>query len=133
MKSKKFLKPKGMILFYPVLSNKTDSESYGLYGHLLSLSKASMEYFWKQYQPSEDTSNNKYISPILEDDISVYPRTFIASAGCDVLLSEQLAFFQKMPKGTCEHVVLNGAVHGFMTFGKEFDKYNTEGSRPASR
>lgn len=125
-KSANFPKPKGLILFYPVLSNKTDSESYGLYGHLLSLSKASMKYFLKHYQPSEDISDNKYISPILEDDMSVYPRTFIASAECDVLLSEQLEFSQKMSQGTCEHVVLNGAVHGFMTFGKEFDKYNTK-------
>lgn len=53
-----------------------------------------MEYFWKLYQPSEDISDNKYISPILEDDMSVYPRTFIVSAECDVLLSEQLEFSQ---------------------------------------
>ena len=27
---------------------------------------------------------------------------------------------------TCQQLVLDGAIHGFMTYGREFDGYNTE-------
>jgi len=120
-------KPDTMILFYPVLGSDFNSESYEKYADIPTLSKPSVKYFLSKYIGNQP-ADNKLISPILEDNMNVFPRTFIVSAGCDVLLSEQKAFCKKMQSlnNACQQLVLEGAIHGFMTYGREFDKYNTE-------
>ncbi len=116
-----------MILFYPALGSDFNSESYEKYADILTLSKPSVKYFLSKYIGNQ-SADNKLISPILEDNMDVFPKTFIVSAGCDVLLSEQSAFFKKMQDSgnICQQLVLDGAIHGFMTYGREFDGYNTE-------
>lgn len=120
-------KPDAMLLFYPVLGADFYTESYEKYADIPTLSRLSMKYFLSKYIGNQ-SADNKLISPILEDDMRVFPKTFIVSAGCDVLLSEQSAFCKKMQESgnICQHLVLDGAIHGFMTYGREFDKYNTE-------
>ena len=120
-------KPDAMILFYPALGSDFNSESYEKYADIPTLSKLSVTYFLSKYIGNQ-SADNKLISPIFEDNMAVFPKTFIVSAGCDVLLSEQKAFCEKMQKSnnTCQQLVLDGAIHGFMTYGREFDKYNTE-------
>lgn len=120
-------KPDAMLLFYPVLGADFYTESYEKYADIPTLSRVSMQYFLSQFIGSR-VGDNKLISPILEDDMRVFPKTFIVSAGCDVLLSEQKAFYDKMQSSNnaCQYLVLDGAIHGFMTYGREFDKYNTE-------
>ncbi|MBR1733901.1 MAG: alpha/beta hydrolase fold domain-containing protein [Alphaproteobacteria bacterium] len=65
---------------------------------------------------------------IVDADGSTFPRTFVVSAGCDVLLTEQHDFVKKMRKSgnECQQIVLDGAIHGFAMYGKEFDQYNTD-------
>lgn len=123
----KVRKPDAMILFYPVLGNDFYTESYETYVDIPTLSRLSMKYFLSKYIGNQ-SADNKLIAPILENDMSVFPKTFIVSAGCDVLLSEQKAFCDKMQSSSnaCQHLVLEGAIHGFMTYGWEFDGYNTE-------
>ncbi len=129
---KKLCPSEGMILFYPVLGNNFCTESYILFSHLLSLSQVHMMYFFSQYSGQVcnliTTVNNKYISPLLEKNIEVFPKTVIVSAGCDVLLTEQIEFVKKMKREEkdCEHIILDGAIHGFMTYGKEFNRYNDD-------
>lgn len=120
-------KPDVMILFYPVLGSDFYTESYNKYADIPTLSRLSMKYFLSKYIGNQSV-DNKMITPILENDMNVFPKTFIVSAGCDVLLSEQSAFFEKMlySNSACRQLVLDGAIHGFMTYGREFDKYNTE-------
>ena len=120
-------KPDAMILFYPALGSDFNSESYKKYADIPTLSKPSVKYFLSKYIGNQ-SADNRLISPILENDMNVFPKTFIVSAGCDVLLSEQSAFFEKMlySNNACRQLVLDGAIHGFMTYGREFDKYNTE-------
>lgn len=120
-------KPDGMLLFYPVLGADFYTESYEKYADITTLSRLSMKYFLSKYTGNQ-SADNELIAPILENDMSVFPKTFVVSAGCDVLLSEQSAFFEKMlySNNACRQLVLDGAIHGFMTYGREFDKYNTE-------
>lgn len=125
-------KPDAMILFYPALGNDFNTNSYKLYGDIIALAKVSVINFLSQYSGEEYNSenfvNNKLITPNLETDMSVFPRTFVVSAGCDVLLTEQLDFAEKMRKSgnECQQIVLDGAIHGFAMYGKEFDQYNTD-------
>ena len=124
-------KPEAMILFYPALGNDFNTKSYELFGDIIALSRASVINFLSQYSGekynSENFVNNKFIIPNLEENMNIFPRTFIVSAGCDVLLTEQINFVEKMRKAgqECEHVILDGAIHGFAMYGKEFDNYNT--------
>ncbi len=123
----KIRRPDAMILFYPALGSDFYTESYNKYADVPTLSKLSVKYFLSKYIGNQ-SADNKLISPILEDNMAVFPKTFIVSAGSDVLLSEQKAFCEKMQKSnnTCQQLVLDGAIHGFMTYGREFDGYNTE-------
>lgn len=120
-------KPDAMFLFYPVLGSDFYTESYEKYADLPTLSRLSMQYFLSQYTGNQ-IGKDKLISPILEDNMNMFPKTFIVSAGYDVLLSEQNTFCKKMQnsENICQQLVLNGAIHGFMTYGREFDEYNTE-------
>ncbi|MDR2408278.1 MAG: alpha/beta hydrolase [Bacteroidales bacterium] len=128
---KNIRKADAMILFYPVLGSDFQTISYSLFGHLPSLSQLSMMYFLSQYSghvcDNTNTVNDKYVSPNMECDMNVFPKTLLISAGCDVLLSHQLEFATKMQrfKNDCEQIILEGAIHGFMTYGKEFEQYNT--------
>jgi acetyl esterase/lipase len=104
------------------------TESYKKYEYLASLSQLGMVYFSSQYTGQFYTPiskiTDKHIAPILEEDMSIFPDTMIVSAGCDVLLTHQMQFKNKM-SDKCEQIILDGAVHGFMTYGKEFDHINT--------
>ena len=121
-------KPHSMVLFYPVLSDNFFTESYITYAYMLPLSQASMMYFFAKYRGDFGILPDKLLTPHLETDMSVFPRTFIVSAECDVLLTEQCDFVRKMhnAKKECRHMVVDGAIHGFMTYGREFDNYNTD-------
>jgi acetyl esterase len=129
---KNLRKADAMILFCPVLGCNFQAKSYDLFGHLPSLSKLSVIYFLSQYTgrtySCTDTVDDKYISPNLECDMNAFPRTLLISAGCDVLLSHQLEFAAKMQKSknNCKQIILDGAIHGFITYGREFEQYNTK-------
>ena len=125
-------KPDALILFYPALGNDFKTKSYELFENIATLSRIGVIQFFSNYSGEkynpENFVNNKLLAPNLETDMSVFPRTFIASAGCDVLLTEQYEFAEKMRAAgnDCQQIVLEGSVHGFMTYGREFDKYVTE-------
>jgi tetratricopeptide (TPR) repeat protein len=121
-----------MVLFYPALGSDFQAKSYDLFGHLPSLSQLSVIYFLSQYTGQTynctDTVDDKYISPNLEFDMHVFSKTLLISARCDVLLSHQLEFAAKMQnfQNNCKQIILDGAIHCFMTYGREFEQHNTK-------
>ena len=125
-------KPDALTLFYPALGNNFRTKSFEIFENISALSRAGVIKFYSCYSGKkydiESVLDNKLLAPILETDMSVFPKTFIASAGCDVLLTEQFEFAEKMRAAgnDCQQIILDGAVHGFMTYGREFDRYNTE-------
>ena len=83
--------------------------------------------FLEQYTGTKihdaDTVINELIFPI-NGDPALYLKTFVAAAGCDVLLDGQLGLFKKLAQHNilAKLLINNGAVHGFVTYGKEFDE-----------
>lgn len=124
-------KPNAQILFYPALSNDLESPSFTMFQDVIALTKNSTLYFIMQYTGGkiydDDIFNNELIFPALAD-VSVFPKTFIVSAGCDVLLDSQIYFSKNLREKNAifQHIIVDGTVHGFMTYGKEFDERVSE-------
>lgn len=118
------------ILFYPALSNDLESPSFSMFQDVIALTRNSTLYFIMQYTGGkiydDDILNNELIFPALAD-ASIFPKTFIVSAGCDVLLDSQIYFSKKLREREriFQHIIVDGAIHGFMTYGKEFDEHVT--------
>jgi acetyl esterase len=125
-------KPSAQILFYPSLSNNFESKSFGKFANVAALSKIGTIMFTSQYAgvgfDAVGSLNNKLIYPLQEDDVTAFPKTVIVSADCDVLLEEQEEFAAKLRNGgiSVEHIVADGTVHGFMTYGREFQEEITD-------
>jgi len=115
-------------LLYPSLSNDFTRESYKLFGDIKTLTKTSFEKYLSQYagQNASDIQNS-LICPLQQDDMYVFPKVIMVSAGCDILLDEAKAFIEKCQKGDveCHHITVDDAVHGFMTYGAVFDNVVT--------
>ncbi len=125
-------KPCEQLLFYPALSNTFQSSSFEVFKDITALPKLGALFFYSQYVGKScldtDILNNKLVYPILEDNMSIFPKTTVISAGCDVLLDENLQFIKKLKNSEveAEHIIVEGAVHGFMTYGKEFEEEITK-------
>ncbi|MDR3326451.1 MAG: alpha/beta hydrolase [Rhodospirillaceae bacterium] len=121
--------PSSQILFYPFLSNDFNSESFVKYGKEIELTKAMGEWFINQYTgkdiQDEESINNKLIYPILENDMSVFPKTTIVSAEKDILFDGNFLFAQKLRNAgiAVEHIIIENAKHGFMSYGTNCSKY----------
>lgn len=119
--------PDGLLLFYPVLSDKMDTSSFKIFKDQAALTAASTIAFMGQYIGAKisdpETYRNEKIFPI-NGDASLFPKTLMIAAGCDVLLDGQIELFTKLKdaKIPVNLLIEDGAVHGFMTYGKEFDK-----------
>jgi acetyl esterase len=115
--------PSLQILFYPVLSNDFQSESFLKFGNEVNLTKSMMQEFVCMYSGrelnDEVVRNNKLIYPLLQEDMSVFPKTIIVSAEKDVLFDGQSLFASKLRKSNVEvnHLIIENAKHGFMTYG----------------
>lgn len=119
-------RPNGLLLFYPTLSGNVKSKSFEIFKNQMALTAFGAMTFIEQYVGAKiDASkvlDNELIFPINGDAVA-YPKTIIIAAGCDVLLDGQLELFNKLTAHNrpTKLLVVDGAVHGFMTYGKEFD------------
>ena len=73
-------------------------------------------------------NSNYEIFPLKNDDLNVYPKTMIFSAGHDVLLDDQVNFAKKLKAANKDvlHTIDKGALHGYMTHGRYYDDLVTE-------
>jgi acetyl esterase len=119
-------KPSLQILFYPSLSNDFSRESFKLFGHIATLTAAGTAAYLAQYAGVNiaDVGNisNKLICPLLEENADIFPRTIVISADCDALLDEQTEFVKKLRDAgvKAEHIIVEGTVHGFTIYVKDF-------------
>jgi acetyl esterase len=119
--------PWAQILFYPALFNDFDSNSFQEFGDVPALTRDGAIQYAAQYMgvtPETVRSiKNKFFCPLLEDDVRVFPKTILVSASADVLIDEHKAFAEKLTDGGVEvvHIIVPGVIHGFMTFGNEFE------------
>lgn len=126
-------RPHALVLLYPVLSNDFESRSFKTFGNCVALSEKAIAKYVSNYagRPynSANAQSNKFVYPNLEENMNVYPKLMLISAGYDALLDGQLDFIGKFKKSEREdyvHILDEGAIHGYMTYGRYFDALITE-------
>ena len=108
---------------YPVTDSTKEYESNKLYAEGYYLTAKAMDNFMKGYMSSPQDVNDVRASPILEEDLSQFPPSFILTAGFDPLRDQGEAFVEKLRAAGCDvkHKRYDNALHAF--FGlKDFGK-----------
>lgn len=109
----------GQLLVYPTVdmrpgdrypSKRELADGYGLTGD-------EMAWFGRQYLNGQEDASHPDASPIVVEDLSGLPPTFLATAGYDPLRDEGDAYARRLAHAgvPVEHVALPGAVHGVQT------------------
>lgn len=120
--------PYAQVLIYPAISSNLESPSFEAYGDLATLTKLSTANYTSQYigKPYNDPSavSNPYIYPLGCKEVSVFPKTILIPAECDVLLDSQLELEKRLKETKIPifQIHTKGTVHGFMMYGKEFEE-----------
>lgn len=105
---------KGLIVIYPMLSTRFDLPAYRLYANAPLLTRADCEYYLREYAPDESQWNDLRLAPLLADDFSDMPETFIAVAEFDPVADDGKYFAEKLAQaGITQHFhVAQGMLHG---------------------
>ncbi|WP_066066944.1 alpha/beta hydrolase [Neobacillus soli] len=107
----------GQVLIYPVTALGYDTKSYQEFQQGFGLDKDLMIWFGNYYINNEEDTKNKYVAPLLAEDLSNLPPAFILTAENDVLRDEGLAYAERLKQAgvKVETIIETGLVHGYFT------------------
>jgi len=122
------------LLLYPVTDCALDTPSHKEFaadGYVLS--RADMEWFWKNYLDPGAERNNPYACPLRAKNLSGLPPALVLTASHDPLRDEGERFAERLIAAgvsvTCTRY--EGVTHGFISFADALDK-GKEGQRQAA-
>jgi acetyl esterase len=122
------------LLIYPVTDCTLDTPSqkeFAADGYVLS--RADMEWFWKNYTDMSAAKNNPYACPLRAKDLKSLPPALILTASHDPLRDEGERFAERLIAAgvnvTCTRY--EGVTHGFVSFADTLDK-GKDGQRQAA-
>ena len=108
-----------LLMFYPVTdAPDSNRESYQQFGQGYGLSQEGMNWFWAQYMQNHKDHTHPHASPLRAPTLQGMPRTYIATAGHDVLRDEGQAYAERLKKAGIEvHCVCCESFnHGFLKY-----------------
>lgn len=113
----------GQILTCPVTDHRMDTESYREFAEGPLISRRLMQWFWDNYLPDHAQRADPRASPLLADDLSAMPRTFILTAENDVLRDEGEAYASALLRAGVDVTARRyaGQIHGFVSLVGQFD------------
>lgn len=88
--------PVHQMLVYPVTNYAFDTPSYQENANAKPLSRAGMQWFWRQYLNSEADGSNPYASPLRAENLRSLPPATVITADIDPLRSEGQAYAQRL-------------------------------------
>lgn len=76
-----------------------------------------MIWFGDYYINNDDDRKNKYVAPLLAEDLSNLPPAYVLTAENDVLRDEGLAYAERLKQAgvKVETIIEPGLVHGYFT------------------
>jgi acetyl esterase len=113
--------PSFQLLVSPALDSQCSTDSYDRLGAGYFLTRATMEWSWSTYAPSD--LGNPLVSPSAAEHVAGLPRTLIVSAEFDPLRDEASAFADRIASDGVQVEVLTypGMIHGFFSMPGTFD------------
>lgn len=109
----------GLVMAYPVTKwYEPPTPSYLEFSDGYSLTEKAMVWFWDYYLESRDQAENELVSPLLSEDLSGLPPSFVLVSGFDPLRDEGIRFAQKLRAAGNRTTLVNytGMIHGFLSY-----------------
>ena len=105
---------KGLAVIYPVLTTKRDLPAYETYAEAPLLTRADCEYYLHQYAPDTSQWDDLRLAPLLANDFSDMPESFIAVAEYDPVSDDGRYFAKALTQAGIKNSfhVAQGVLHG---------------------
>lgn len=116
--------PAALLLFCPITDRRLVSASARQFAQGPLHSADDLRWCWDAFAGESGLPEaHPDLSPLLADDLSGLPRTFVLTAGCDPLRDEgeQMAVQLRRAGVPAEFERMPGAIHGFLRFGDRLD------------
>jgi acetyl esterase len=107
----------GQVLIYPVTALGYDSPSYLEFEKGFGLDRDFMIWFGNYYIRNDEDKKDKYVAPLLADDLSNLPPALVITAEFDVLRDEGIAYEKRLKEAgiAVQSICEEGLVHGYFT------------------
>ena len=111
------------LLIYPVTDASSHYPSYDDNAKGYLLEKSSMDWFFNHYLPNDEAKKDWRVSPILADDLSGLPPSYIVTVAADPLRDEGRAYAEKLKENgnKVEHKEYDDTVHAFFSWATVFE------------
>ena len=109
--------PQFQFLLYPMLDLQGLTESYRRFNKQLLLTRDLMDYFRQHYLNSLDEAALPLVSPLLTNDISESPDSYILTLGFDPLRDDGIAYAERLKAAgiATHHEHYADCMHGFIS------------------
>jgi acetyl esterase len=87
---------KAQLLVYPALAANMDADSYTENEAVPGLSAEDLEFFFRAYNNAQDTPLDPLCAPLMVEDVSGLPDTFISAAEFDPLRDDGVLYADKL-------------------------------------
>ncbi|MBK0063621.1 MULTISPECIES: alpha/beta hydrolase [unclassified Acinetobacter] len=104
----------GMALIYPCLSSSFDTAACQQHAEAPLLTLNDMQYYLKEYAPNKSDWQDLRLSPLMAQDFSDMPSSFVAVAEYDPLCDDGRIFVEKLKQANivAEFYLGKGLLHG---------------------
>jgi len=104
------------VLIYPTLEPELNTESMERNASGYYLTRRQLEWYWKQYLPSDEARNDPRAAPIRAESLVGLAPAIVVTAEYDPLHDEGKAYAQRLASDgvPVSHFDFTGQIHGFM-------------------